>query len=104
MRALRPGVNLRATGEPFRSIAPLEASRPRIRGMKGGRLRAWHKHLSDGIKSRDFTDMILDDLRLGSSLMRRVATIFLFVISFAISSHAAGFGSFIGKIVAEWDG
>ena len=34
--------------------------------------------------------------------MRPTAAISLLFIFFAISSHAAGYGSFIGRIVAEW--
>jgi hypothetical protein len=46
--------------------------------------------------------MILDNLRSRSASTRHVAAIFLLTLLFTASSHAAGFGTFIGKIVAEW--
>src|SRR5687768_12025993 len=46
--------------------------------------------------------MILEDLRSRSASVRRAAAIFLLVTLFPVSSYAAGFGDFVGKIVAEW--
>jgi hypothetical protein len=46
--------------------------------------------------------MILENLRSESASVRRAVAIFLLVISLPISPSAAGFGDFVGKIVAEW--